>query len=463
MRYKMSDEKKPREKSYRICLASDFFFPNIGGVEAHIYSMAYCLASMGHKIVIITRERKSMNLTGVRYYTNGIKVYYIPATMLEIGIVMPMHNSTLCILLRHILLRERIEVIHGHQKASLIVIIMIFLARIMDIPYVVTQHSLFDFNDVGSVELNRLYRFCNRMVSHSICVSNTVRENAILSSFLNPGDCSVIPNALDSTFYHPRPVKKDPSRIKVVVFSRMTFRKGVDLLLEILPIVCHKYPNVVFAISGDGPKRPLLESLVKEHGIESQVEIQGFTEFTSVPSFLSAGDIFLNVSVSEAFCMAILEAAACGLYVVSTDVGGIPEILPSDQMTLCKPESQDMLTKLSKVIDEKTYLGASKSRDYIKESYDWFYVAEKTVEIYDRVVEKRHEDSLAKLAMLSHTPYMPGYFILLIGMCFVRVMIWIADHLFPRSQVVFAPWLKIPSSSSNTTATSPSKSPTDEN
>lgn len=65
----------------------------------------------------------------------------------------------------------------------------------------------------------------------------------------------------------------------------------------------------------------------------------GFATVKEVPKILSSGDIFLNPSASEAFCMAILEAAACGLYVVSTNVGGISEILPEDFLSLSNPSA----------------------------------------------------------------------------------------------------------------------------
>ena len=431
----MIEEKDPLTSGMRICLVSDFFFPNIGGVEAHIYSLAYCLSQSKHKIVIITRERKDFNLTGVRYYSNNLKVYYVPGTAMGPGIVMPMNISTFSLILRNILLREKIQVIHGHQRSSLLVIIMIVLSRIMEIPCVITQHSLFDFNDLGSIELNRVYRLFNKMISHTICVSNTVRENVTLGSHMEPAESSVIPNALDSTFYCAQKVEKNPSKIKIIVFSRLTFRKGVDLLLEILPIVCMKYPNIEFAISGDGPKRVLIEKIVEEYGIQNQVQVQGFTEFKNVPTFLSSGDIFLNVSISEAFCMAILEAAACGLYVVSTDVGGIPEILPPEQMTLCKPNAQDMIEKLSKVIDEAWYKNSSKSPAYIKESYDWFYVAEKTAQVYERALKTENKSSFRKLALLAHTKYIPGFFIVIVCLVFLKFFIWFSDNIYPRGKI----------------------------
>lgn len=56
-----------------------------------------------------------------------------------------------------------------------------------------------------------------------------------------------------------------------------------------------------------------------------------------------AGDIFLNTSLTEAFCMAIVEAAATGLVVVSTNVGGVPEVLPDNICLLAEPTPEGLL------------------------------------------------------------------------------------------------------------------------
>jgi|JI10StandDraft_1071094.scaffolds.fasta_scaffold2793114_1 phosphatidylinositol glycan class A protein len=61
-----------------IALISDFFFPNIGGVESHMYYLAFCLKQMGHKVIVISRARKELGVIGVRHITSGIKVYYLP-------------------------------------------------------------------------------------------------------------------------------------------------------------------------------------------------------------------------------------------------------------------------------------------------------------------------------------------------------------------------------------------------
>jgi phosphatidylinositol glycan class A protein len=62
---------------------------------------------------------------------------------------------------------------------------------------------------------------------------------------------------------------------------------------------------------------------------------------------LVRGHIFINTSLTESFCIAIVEAASCGLYVVSTNVGGVTEVLPKNMVSFANPEPNDIIEKLS--------------------------------------------------------------------------------------------------------------------
>lgn len=103
--------------------------------------------------------------------------------------------------------------------------------------------------------------------------------------------------------------------------------------------MCHRFPEVRFVIGGDGPKRVELEEMVSTRRLESRVELAGLVRKEDVRAFLSQGSIFLNCSLTEAFCVALVEAAAVGSLVVSTAIGGVPEVLPSDMMVLAEEAS----------------------------------------------------------------------------------------------------------------------------
>jgi glycosyltransferase involved in cell wall biosynthesis len=61
--------------------------------------------------------------------------------------------------------------------------------------------------------------------------------------------------------------------VNIVVISRLTFRKGVDLLVDVVPTICKRFPQVYFIIGGDGPKKKIIEESIKKHGLTDRVEM----------------------------------------------------------------------------------------------------------------------------------------------------------------------------------------------
>lgn len=74
-------------------------------------------------------------------------------------------------------------------------------------------------------------------------------------------------------------------------------------------IMCERYPNLHFIIGGDGPKRLLLEEMREKSQLHDRIEMLGAVPHARVRSVLVRGHIFLNCSLTESFCIAILEAA----------------------------------------------------------------------------------------------------------------------------------------------------------
>ena len=105
-------------------------------------------------------------------------------------------------------------------------------------------------------------------------------------------------------------------------------------MADLLPLLAEDFPHMHFLIGGSGPKEGLLGAVVRKHGLQSRVRLSPMVEHSEVPALLNRGHIFLNASLTESFCMAVLEACACGLISVSADVGGIAETVPRDYLVL---------------------------------------------------------------------------------------------------------------------------------
>ena len=309
-------------------------------------------------------------------------------------------------LLRDICLRESIDLVHAHGSLSFLGMEAIRAAHTYDIPTCFTDHSLFAFNDTGSIVANKLLKTNLSVVSHVICVSHTGRENTVLRGALDPVNCSVIPNAVDCNTFRPDVSRRPSNRINIIVVSRLVFRKGIDLLVGIIPIICAKFPSVDFIIGGDGPKRLLLDEMIDSHQLHSRVNLVGALDTKGVVDLLVQGHIFLNCSLTEAFCMAILEAASCGLLVCSTSVGGIPEVLPKHMVRLANAEVDDLVEALSSAINEVRDISPHQFHAQVRNMYGWDQVAVRT----ERVYEKLMSDPPISLVERIRLMYAVGFF-----------------------------------------------------
>lgn len=272
-------------------MVSDFFYPNFGGVESHIYYLSQCLLKLGHKVVVLTHAYG--NRSGVRYMTNGLKVYYVPWKPLFMQSVLPTFSGTLPIM-RTILVREKISLVHGHQAFSTLCHEALMHARTMGYKVVFTDHSLYGFADVGSVHMNKVLQFTLADATQAICVSHTSKENTVLRSGIPASKVYVIPNAVDTAMFKPAPERLSRDQIVIVVISRLVYRKGADLLVEVIPEVCRQHPNVRFIVGGDGPKRVRLEEMREKYSLQDRVEMLGAVPHAQVRSVLISGHIFLN-------------------------------------------------------------------------------------------------------------------------------------------------------------------------
>ena len=80
--------------------------------------------------------------------------------------------------------------------------------------------------------------------------------------------------------------KKDPEKITVVVMSRLVYRKGIDLLVDVIPIICENFPDVNFIIGGDGPMRAELGEMIDQCELHDRVEMLGAQSHSEVRDVL---------------------------------------------------------------------------------------------------------------------------------------------------------------------------------
>lgn len=251
-----------------------------------------------------------------------------------------------------------------------------------------TDHSLFGFADAGSILTNKLLKFTLSDIDHVICVSHTCKENTVLRAALDPNTVSVIPNAVVSENFAPATIPIPLSEsIVIVVICRLFYNKGADLLVACIPRICAAHPTVKFILAGDGPKMIDIIQMREKYMLQDRIEMLGAVRHEQVRDVMIRGHIYLHPSLTEAFGTVIVEAASCGLYVVCTRVGGVPEVLPGHMTVFARPEEDDLINATSRAIESLRHgrVRTDKFHEQVKKMYSWTNIALRTESVYNHI------------------------------------------------------------------------------
>lgn len=370
--------------------------------------------------------------------TNGLKVYYLPIKVFYNQCILPTMICNIPVL-RNIFIREQIQIIHGHSAFSALAHEAMHIGAIMGLRAVFTDHSLFGFADLSAVVTNNYLHIALAFTNHCICVSHTGKENTVLRAQVKASNVSVIPNAVSASQFTPNPISRassDSDIITIVIVSRLVYRKGIDFLAGIIPHFKERR-NVNFIIAGDGPKRELLEEIREKNNMQDRIQMLGALEHSDVRDVLTCGHIFLNTSLTEAYCMAIVEACSVGLHIVSTKVGGVPEVLPESlNVILAQPDVASLIAALETTIEKiKRYRKGISTKDEItcpfktnqivSQLYNWTDVAIRTEKIYAKVLKEPKRSIKDIMNDISRSgEYL---YLLLVSLChlILRFMDWL--------------------------------------
>lgn len=374
------------KKSLNIAMVSDYFYPNKGGVETHIKTISEELIKMGHSVIIITHKYDDFD--GIIYLGN-LKIYYLDIPILALNTTFPTIFSNYAIfyeIFRH----NKIDIVHGHQSLSNLCLESIYHASILNISTVLTDHSVFELDKFERIIVDELTSFMCKNLDYCICVSETALKNTLKRIKINSKNTCVIPNGFSHKIFYPKTTRYEKgSNVTVIFMSRLTFRKGLDLLLDAIPLIC-KNKKINILVLGDGPKKNEVEQIIFDNDLQDQVKILDPVKHEETGDILRSGDIFLNTSLTETFCMAILESASCGLRIVSTNVGGIFEVLPPGTIYFTKPTAEDISDQINNAIKDLENHNINEIYRKTRAKYDWTIITKKIEDIYLKCSAKKN-------------------------------------------------------------------------
>ena len=201
------------------------------------------------------------------------------------------------------------------------------------------RHVLRVQNNLG-YWVNRTHRLLGRLVRPlvSATITNSAAGKAALveKERLRPDRVAVLENGVDTARFN-RLMLPDTSkpRVRVGCVANLRPVKNVDGLMRAAKVAVQRFPNLVFAVAGDGEQRPELERLHAELGLGDKFVFKG--SVPDVAGFLRTVDVAVLPSHSEGMSNALLEYMAAGRAVVATDVGANARVVEHEASGLIVP------------------------------------------------------------------------------------------------------------------------------
>jgi teichuronic acid biosynthesis glycosyltransferase TuaC len=287
----------------------------------------------------------------------------------------------------------RIDVIHAHTLLP-DGFCAVLLGREFGIPVVCTAHGA-DVNVYPrqSNLARRASKWTLQHADHLIAVSENLKKEALTLG--GNREITVVRNGAADKGFQPHPKTEIRNKLglnivgKVVTFiGYLRAEKGVDYLLQAFAILQHRDTHL--CIVGDGPLRDQLTKQAKRLGILEHCIFAGQRPHSEIPFWISASDCVVLPSLSEGFPTILPEVMLCGVPIVATAVGGVPEAVRDQETGWLVPPAnssaiaQALTTLLS---DEQvaTRLAAS-AQKWAKQSLTWNANAAAMIKIYNEVV-----------------------------------------------------------------------------
>jgi glycosyltransferase involved in cell wall biosynthesis len=363
------------------------FEPPYGGVAEHVVHLAARLGSYGHEVEV-AGPAQAENYE--RLAESGTPIHRFP---LARGFAHPSSDLRALRRLAALLDAKQVELVHCHgAKAG---VIGRMAARLRRVPAVYSPHC---FRFIGEISPARrliataLERALAGSTAATICVCADERSQALARRIASPERLHIVYNGsepcqqvgIDEKLLS---LRGDGMLAGVVTVLRE--QKRVDLFIDAAPRVLARVPEAKLVIVGNGPLRAELEARAAALGLsdERRFAFVGFRR--PAARYLRALDVYVLPSAWEALPIGILEALACGVPQVTTDVGGTAEAVTEHTGILVPPRDAeslaDAIVELLSDAARRSRLGKA-SRARHRRHFGLDRMVAETAAVYDTVL-----------------------------------------------------------------------------
>lgn len=157
-----------------------------------------------------------------------------------------------------------------------------------------------------------------------VTVTGTKSKAFLISNGISESKISILPNTMDFTGFNRIAIDK---KYDIISLGRISKEKRVDLIVRIVYELKKKNLNIRAAIGGTGHELSIIKQLIQNLDLEENIHLTGFVPEDKLAEFFNHGQVFVLTSETEGFPRTIIQAAACGVPVVASNVGDMTDVI----------------------------------------------------------------------------------------------------------------------------------------
>lgn len=287
--------------------------------------------------------------------------------------------------------KEKINLIHAHWIIPSGFVCNI-VKPILKKPLIVSVHG----SDIVLIK-HSYFRPIGRHILRAIdtcTVNSTATRDLVLGVFKSNKEPEIIPMGVDLNLFKPfsRHFYGNNSENSPIILTvgRLDKNKGFNYLIDAMPKLIHRFPELKLIIAGDGPEKNNLLNQIKNLHLEQNVSMVGAVRNKDLPKYYNTADLFVLPSLKEGLGVVLLEAMACGTPVIGSAIGGIKDIIKDGETgLLVKPEnSEDISNRIIEILSDELLRQrlSGQGVKLVKERFSWDIVVKQFIGIYEGFV-----------------------------------------------------------------------------
>jgi glycosyltransferase involved in cell wall biosynthesis len=411
----------------KICIFTETYYPVVGGGETQARLLAEGLVAENYQVMVLTRKTDTSQKR--KEVVGGVEVYRLSPVGHQHWKKWGLLITGLLALIRY---RKKYDLIlvSGFRVIGLAaVFVSLLTGKICILKADNNGEMSGDFFTGGlaryglrrnSIPVSLFLKLRNAVLRRAhafIAISSDIRDELIQYGKIPAHKIHHIPNCVDTSIFRPvnlsgkLEIRKNlglPQKDVLVIYTgRLVSYKGLFTLLKSWEQVCKEHGNASLLLVGGGSLdiyncEDDLRDYVQRNNLQDCVSFIG--EVQNVSHYLQAADIFVFPTEKEAFGISLIEAMACGLPVISTNVGGLKDIISNGNNGLVvRPGDDKELKNAVKILITDSSLSkklAEKALETTKKSYLVETVLQKFIELMQNqateVVNKKGRTSVEK-------------------------------------------------------------------